>query len=205
MGTVEPIRNGRNLESVKDWLKSNAALRDWALFVVGINVALRISDLLRLTVGEVLGSDGQVLAELTIRVGKTKRTLVVHLPPNAQEALGEYLAKEHPFATNRDAPLFPANPKAVKHRGPNTPAGPMKAVSREWVTRKIKQAVAVFDPTINVGSHTMRKTWGYQAHQAQVPIGTIMHKLGHRTQRVTLSYLGITNDEVKQATYELNL
>ena len=45
MRTVEPIRDKKKLEAMKKVLKAQN-LRDWLLFVLGINSGLRISDLL---------------------------------------------------------------------------------------------------------------------------------------------------------------
>lgn len=48
MIAVEPIRDKKKLKDMKIYLKGKS-LRDYTLLVVGINVALRISDLLALT------------------------------------------------------------------------------------------------------------------------------------------------------------
>ena len=50
MNIVEPIRNRKKINAMKNYLKGKN-IRDYALFVVGMNVALRISDLLGLTWG----------------------------------------------------------------------------------------------------------------------------------------------------------
>ena len=59
MEHVEPIRDRKKINAMKKYLKGNRT-RDWCLFVLGINSGLRISDLLRLTVGDVLDERGQV-------------------------------------------------------------------------------------------------------------------------------------------------
>ena len=46
---VEPIRDKQQIEDMKEHLKLNN-VRDWLLFTLGINVGLRISDVLKLTV-----------------------------------------------------------------------------------------------------------------------------------------------------------
>ena len=111
--------------------------REWALFAFGINPALRISDLLGLRVGDVVSSDGSIRDELDCSVAKTGRHLKVHLPPNAQDTLREYLEDGHPFPTKLDAPLFPATPSAVRHKTAATPA--RKPVSRQWVNKILKE------------------------------------------------------------------
>lgn len=56
MNLVEPIRDKKKIDALKVYLKGKS-LRDHALFVVGINVALRISDLLTLTWNDVLNAN----------------------------------------------------------------------------------------------------------------------------------------------------
>jgi integrase len=57
----------------------------------------------------------------------------------------------------------------------------------------------------NFGTHTLRKTWGYRARQAGVPLELIMHKLNHSNLAVTKRYLGITDDEFRALAEGLNL
>ena len=52
MISVDPIRDEQKIQTMKSYLKGKS-LRDHALFVVGINVALRITDLLALAWREV--------------------------------------------------------------------------------------------------------------------------------------------------------
>ncbi len=49
---VEPIRDRNQLSNMKNYLKGRN-LRDWLLFILGINSGLRISDLLSLQVEDV--------------------------------------------------------------------------------------------------------------------------------------------------------
>ena len=59
MEYVQPIREKVKIEAMKKILKSDN-LRDYALFVLGINSWLSISDLLKLKVEEVLGKKGSI-------------------------------------------------------------------------------------------------------------------------------------------------
>ena len=201
MGRVEPIRDEHTLIAVKKILKQ-LSLREWALFAFGINAALRISDLLGLRVGDVVSSDGGIRDELDCTVAKTGRHLKVHLPPNAKDALREYLDNGHPFAQRLDAPLFPANPSFVRHKTADTPA--RKPVSRQWVNKVLKEAVERVEPHLNVGSHTMRKTWGWWQYKRGKPVPLLMEAYGHTTQKQTLDYLCIQAEDVVEL-YDLEL
>ena len=52
MTTVEPIRNKKDIEKVEKYLAKQSK-RDLLLFNIGTNCGLRISDILRLNVGDV--------------------------------------------------------------------------------------------------------------------------------------------------------
>ena len=53
MEFVQPLRSQREVAAVRDALERRC-LRDWCLFVRGTNTGLRISDLLRLRISDVL-------------------------------------------------------------------------------------------------------------------------------------------------------
>jgi len=71
---VEPIRDRKQLENMKRYLKENS-LRDWLLFVIGINSGLRIDDLLKLTVADVKGKERITIREKKQEKLKTSRYL----------------------------------------------------------------------------------------------------------------------------------
>jgi hypothetical protein len=54
MNFVEPIRDRKKIAQIKNQLRGQRRYRDLLLFVVGINTALRISDLLELQVRGIL-------------------------------------------------------------------------------------------------------------------------------------------------------
>ena len=58
MNTVEPIRDLNQIEAMKKILKTSS-IRDYLLFVMGINVGLRISDLLVLKQGDIMDDGGR--------------------------------------------------------------------------------------------------------------------------------------------------
>ncbi len=60
MGTTIPIRNQKDIETIKKYYLEKKQYRNYALFVVGINTALRISDLLSLEWRDVFDSSNHV-------------------------------------------------------------------------------------------------------------------------------------------------
>ena len=60
MNYVEPIRAAKKIAHIKNLLKGQRRFRDLLLFTVGINTALRVSDLLSLRIGDFVDQDGAI-------------------------------------------------------------------------------------------------------------------------------------------------
>jgi integrase len=181
MNTVEPIRDPRKIAAIKNILKTENP-RDFALFTLGINTALRVGDLLGLKVKDVLDKRGNIFESLYLREQKTKQEKVIRFNRPAREALDTYLSKV-PELDYNDA-LFPGRNKK-------------KPLTRIQVYRLIQQWCELVGLTEGrYGAHTLRKTWGYQARKRGEPLEIIQAKLGHRSPAVTRRYIGITQDEI---------
>ncbi|WP_352230654.1 tyrosine-type recombinase/integrase [Bacillus sp. YKCMOAS1] len=51
----------------------------------------------------------------------------------------------------------------------------------------------------NIGTHTLRKTFGYRLYEMDIAVDRIMAILGHSSEKDTLKYIGITADEISDA------
>lgn len=187
MELVQPLRTRSQIEGMRAALSSSP--RDLCLFIVGLNSGLRISDLLRLTIGDVLEDRTrfQIRRRVAIRERKTGKFRDFPLNNAARSALREYL---HGRERERDAPLF-----LSRQRGSD---GNRKAISRVQaylVLRAAARTAGIKDP---VGTHTLRKTWGYQLHKNGVDITRIQKIMNHSSPQTTLSYIGITRDELDE-------
>jgi integrase len=177
MITVEPIKNVRDIATIKRLLADRP--RDLALFVVGINTALRGSDLLSLTAGEVRAilADPDGGAKREQKTGK-KRRLTANKA--VREVLPSLLATRD-FAD--DERIFQGQ------RGP---------ITTQYLWQLVKGWCAAINLPGHYGAHTLRKTWGYhQRVTFGVDIPTLMVIFGHATQRQTLTYLCIQPDEIR--------
>lgn len=70
--TVDPIKSKREIQTVKNYL-SGKNLRDYTIFVVGINSALRVSDVVKLKWEDVFYEIGELKKE--IRLSATTSSL----------------------------------------------------------------------------------------------------------------------------------
>ena len=102
MEFVQPIRDKEKLAIMKKYLKGYN-LRDYCLFIVGINSGLRISDLLKLKVSDVINKNTKVKDRIQIREVKTGKYKDFPISTSAKKAITEYLnTREY----NLTDPLF---------------------------------------------------------------------------------------------------
>lgn len=191
MNFVWPIRDKEKIEEMKAYLKSKN-LRDWALFTLGINSALRISDLLEITVSEVVDDNGKVRERLKVTENKTDKKKTFPFTNKVKEALTEYISIANP----KDV-LFPSQKsKGIKGTG---------AVGRGQINKILSDAAKAIGINENIGSHSMRKTWATQALDKGIPLVKIMTYLNHSSEKDTLRYLGITQDDMDEIVMDMDL
>jgi integrase len=197
MNFVDPIRDKRKITAIKNMLIGANRYRDLLLFVVGINTALRISDLLTLQVGQVVDEENHIRRTFAIQEEKRGKRNVVTINASIEQALEQYFAYYPPILTHSAHYLFFSS----KRLSPIY----TKPMSREHAERLISAMCQAVGLSGNYGTHTLRKTWGYHARQSGVPMEIIMEKLNHTSFAMTKRYLGITDDELKAAAEGLNL
>jgi integrase len=56
-----------------------------------------------------------------------------------------------------------------------------------------------------IGTHTMRKTFGYHAYKNGVSLELLMDIVNHSTPAMTLRYIGITEQKKKDVYLQFNL
>ncbi|PGE31855.1 tyrosine-type recombinase/integrase [Bacillus wiedmannii] len=168
---VQPIRTKQQIEDMKWALRRHCSERDYILFLIGINTGLRVGDLLKLKTSDVLRRKIVKVSE-----GKTKKAREVNLS-NIYEEVQAY-------ATNNDSEwLFPSR------KGD-------KAISPTQAYRSITKA-SEFAEVESVGTHTMRKTFGYWFYKQTKDVAKLQMILNHSHPQVTLTYIGITNEEIE--------
>ena len=92
MNFVEPIRDRKKIAQIKNQLRGQCRFRDLLLFVVGINTALRISDLLQLRIGHFIDEQRRIKQRFWIHEQKRGKRHEVVLNNSILEAFEEYLA-----------------------------------------------------------------------------------------------------------------
>jgi integrase len=177
------------------------AKRNKALFIVGVRTGYRISELLSLTVGDVL-HHGKVVDHLTVqrrhmkggKAGKTSgRTVPLH--PEARAALSvwlEVLAKRL-GTLEASLPVF-----CSRVKDPAT--GLRKAISRQQAWEILKEAFAANELTGKLGTHVMRKTFANRMYEKlNRDLVKVQRAMGHRNINSTVSYLSFREEDIAAA------
>jgi len=192
MNFVEPFRDKQKILAIKKLLREEKSPRNYLIFTLGINSALRASDLLRAKVGDLLTDSGDIKEYLYVKTKKTGRELKIYINENMQKAIKLYIEREP--SLDPDDWLF----YSKRNRD--------RAISRIrlWVLiRRWAKLVNLNEERF--GCHSLRKTWGYHARLGGFDIETIRKKLGHRNSEVTKTYLGISQEEINSMEKSLNI
>lgn len=187
MQMVQPIRDIRKIEAMKKILRAGGK-RNELLFILGINSALRVSDLLGLKVADVLDQKGKLKEAVSLNERKTGKSKLFPLNDSAKKAIKEYVDEAKP---EYDAPLFPSRKVG-------------KAISRVQAWEILSNAADEVGLE-HVGTHTLRKTFGYHVYKRTNNLGLVQKLLNHRSSGETLRYIGIEQIEMDDAYLKLNL
>ena len=178
MNYVEPIRKKEDVKAVEDYLASINA-RDRLIFVFGINTGLRISDILALNIEDV--KDKNYVEVREKKTGKYKR---FPLNSKLKELILKYLQnyRSRVYTIEKQEPLFVGK----KH----------KRMNRSQVYRFLNAACKQCGITANIGTHTMRKTFGYHHYKQFNDVALLQKILNHSSGAITMRYIGIDQEEI---------
>lgn len=168
-------------------------LRNWLFFALGINMGFRVSDLCKLRWENIFvphtalfnNNDWNQLTET-----KTGKSRQVVLNPAAQKAVSYYIQtlSIDPATLNPREYVFWSNKKTEPHVKPDS--------MHDW----LKKAARHLDLPFNVGTHSMRKTFGYMLYKSSGnDLGLVQEALNHSNTKTTLRYINITQEVMREA------
>jgi integrase len=180
MNLVQPIRDKDLISKIKKYLKEKNE-RDYILFLFGINTGMRISDILKLRVKDVEGWS------VFVREGKTKKTKEVRMPPELKKEVRNYCKGK------------PKNEYLFKSR-----VGKNKPITR-GMAYVILQSIAEEFNLERIGTHSFRKTYGYHHYKQFKDVAVLQQMLNHSDPKITLRYIGITQDNLNNYQSKLRI
>lgn len=170
MYCVEPIRDVKKISQIKSILKKRGT-RNLLLFIFGINCGLRISDILKLKVVDVKDVDYIQVIEK-----KTNKKKKFPITDAYRELINDYIKN----LADEDW-LF----KSRKGK---------QAITRIQAYRIINMACRKAGITYKIGTHTLRKTFGYHFYKKTKDIALLQTLFNHSSPAITLKYIGINQD-----------
>jgi integrase len=158
-------------------------MRNYALLEFGIYLGMRIDDLLQLQVQDVRGQ-----THVRPRERKTGKRRTMLIAPPLRRLIAEYTANMQP-----DDYLFPS-----RNGGGRRPIGRARAYE---ILRGAGAACGV----PHLGTHSLRKTFGYHMHREHKDIELLREIFRHRDTATTARYIGLSQDVQDAAVRKLNL
>lgn len=174
MNFVQPIRDPEKIKQMKEVLR-DISERNFVMFTLGISTGLRISDILQLKKEDLLQS------HINITETKTTKAKRIKIPGYIKKDImpyvkslkdGEYLIKSR--------------------QGKNRP------IDRSTAYRILRKAAKQVKVT-EIGTHTLRKTFGYHFYKKTKNIALLQELFNHSDQHITLRYIGINQDALDEA------
>lgn len=174
---VQPLKTKKEVNELIEALgmAKEFGLRNQLLFKLGISTGLRCGDLVALKVEQLKGK-----SSFKIREGKTKKERTVYLN-NLMADIADYIET----LPQETVYLFPSR-KGEGH------------ITTTQAYRIIAKAGDMIG-NHSIGTHTMRKTFGYTYYQATKDVATLMEIFNHSSQKTTLRYIGITEESIENS------
>jgi len=179
MNIVEPIRDRKLIVKIESVL-ARKSFRDLLLFVLGTNSGLRISDMLALNVGDVRNKSHIEIKE--IKTGKKKKFPI-------DNKLKQLIQS---FTSDKDnyEPLFLSQKNNRLSRG-----------QAYKIIHDVAREVGI---TYNIGTHSLRKSFGYHHYKQYKDVAILQTILNHSSPSITLKYIGINQDIIDESANDGN-
>lgn len=190
MNTVQPIRDEQKLYEIQAELEADETQhgqRMYLLFMTGIYTGLRISDIVRLKVGNVSGP------EIVLIEQKTSKRTKIAINPQLRAVYAERLEglnpKDYIFLSRR--------------RRPDGTRKPITTRQAQYDCETIKKR---FNIQTAFGCHSLRKTFGYWYYKANNgDLEGLRQIFNHATTDITRRYIGIDEEERSKRINKLNM
>ena len=180
MNLVEPIRDLNKVEEMKKvLLEQGKGKRNYLIFKVGINIGIRVSDIIKLKVSDIRYENGTMRDDITIIEKKTNKKKTFRFNIELKKELEDYTKQMQQYEY-----IFKSR------KGANQP------LTRTQVYRFLNDAAKMVGITDSIGTHTMRKTFGFHNYKKYADVAMLQTIFNHSSPSITLRYIGISQDEI---------
>lgn len=198
--TVFPIKRKEDLDAMASWLYRNADRKYLLGFILGINLGLRANELLELKHSDIFFPTGEIKYvsddftdtsdKMAVYQRKVHKRRGMYLNESCVKALNWYFPVKSP-ALYSDQYLFPS--REGGH------------IEVDTLRKVLKDAAKACGLKQNIGTHTLRKTFGYFHYQTNHDIVFLQRLFGHSSALITMRYIGIADEEEKKSYHEVSI
>lgn len=202
---VDPIKDPADIHLMMDYYRSNCQWRNLLYFTIALHTGLRVSDMLRLRWGSLIGEDLRwrdeivILEKKTARTRKRARNRHIAISQGIKDICSEYLGYMDARGVEITLDLYLFRAESNNATGENRP------MHRNNVERFLKKAATETGVAerVRVATHTLRKTFGYhymrRSGNSERALLLLQKMFGHSSVRTTLLYIGLTDEEIRDA------
>lgn len=189
---ADPIKDLETLDKIKTYILENTGkygLRNFMIFVFGLNVGRRCGDTLKLKLRDVYDFDRNIIKDKVVhREEKTGKILGFYIPDKLKPMLLDYI-------------------NSLKNNSPSdflfrSQKGGSLGTRSYWdILKKVKLGL---DLDLRLGTHSCRKTFGYftfktlQENGSPFALQTVRAMFGHFDEKTTSRYIGLDDDELRK-------
>ncbi|WP_414045206.1 tyrosine-type recombinase/integrase [Macrococcus equi] len=165
-----PIKSTNEIQTLKNYFLK-VRMRDYLLFILGINVPLKLQTLLEMKKKNLAKENDQYIFDVN--------GYKIYLNAQDSELLTHFIHEKSP-----DDYLF----ESIKTKSPLT---------RQQFHRILSTASCEIGYEQSLGPQALKKTFAYHAYIQGIDIYDLMHVLGHQTKSETYYFIDITPSDNK--------
>lgn len=181
MTTVQPFPKER-INDIALWLK-NYSIKYYVIYLIGISVGIRVSDILNLKITDMKNTD-----RIVIKEKKTGKTKVFPLRPQIAKVVEDYIDI---YCADGQEFLF-LGKKGAK-------------LDRSAVYRVFNRCVKELGINMKCGTHSSRKSCGRAIYEKTHSLATVMRIFNHSSELISARYIGLTEDIIHDTYMSLDL
>lgn len=186
----DPIKNKADINAIHRVLTRWGNIREAECFIIGCNFALRVGDLLKIKIEQVK-SDTIILNEQ-----KTGKLREITINENAKAAINRLLEW---YKAQNIEPIYLFQSTGNRTKKFNKP------ITARYLNMKLAAVSEALQLGLSLSSHSMRKSFGYDAYVSGVDVRKLQLLFNHRTQLQTLTYIGITRKNIADVYLSSNI
>ncbi len=197
MKGTRPLDNAE-IRKVSEAFSGTFAIRNRSLFMLGVSVGARISELIALKVEDVWQNNKPVKDLLfdrnIVKGGEVSRAVPVNV--DGRQAIEDLIA----WHTEIYGDLDPKRPLFPSRKGQGS-----KPMTRIAAHNPLKEAFEAAGLNGKLGTHSLRKSYAQRLYEQTNDIYAVQEMLGHKSVVTTQRYLGVNYASVRDASEAMSI